>query len=160
MKSGRRLPIEGPDIYRLTIDGKVFRVRHENGSPRFLGQASRRCPKLYVVLQRNRPIYVGITRQPARARIRQGLQASGKHGYHGYGWRNATTPLRFDIWFHRGQNPKHAYLDLETIEAELVFLIRSRGQWPKYQTEIHFHASSATHRRAAEHLSSFYEAGA
>lgn len=28
-------------------------------------------------------------------------------------------------------------VDLETIEAEVVFLIRSAGQWPSDQTEIH-----------------------
>jgi hypothetical protein len=29
-----------------------------------------------------------------------------------------------------------------TIEAEVVYLIRQAGQWPLFQTEIHFHESS------------------
>ena len=32
---------------------------------------------------------------------------------------------------------------------KVVFLIRCRGQWPRYQTEIHFHQSSAVHRDLA-----------
>jgi hypothetical protein len=30
-------------------------------------------------------------------------------------------------------------LDFETVEAEVVFLVRCSCQWPECQTEIHFH---------------------
>jgi hypothetical protein len=40
-------------------------------------------------------------------------------------------------------------LDIETVEAEVVFLARSAGQWPLCQTEIHFHRSEEVHRDIA-----------
>jgi hypothetical protein len=39
--------------------------------------------------------------------------------------------------------------ELETVEAEVVFLIRCAGQWPRGQTEIHFHPSEKEHRDLA-----------
>lgn len=48
-------------------------------------------------------------------------------------------------------------LEVETIEAEIVFLIRQMGgQWPAHQTEIHFHASESRHREAAETIARRY----
>jgi hypothetical protein len=38
----------------------------------------------------------------------------------------------------------------------VVFLIRSAGQWPLHQTEIHFHPSSSTHRQVAKNIMSLY----
>jgi len=35
------------------------------------------------------------------------------------------------------------------VEAEIVFLVRSAGQWPIGQTEIHFHPSGNEHRELA-----------
>lgn len=47
--------------------------------------------------------------------------------------------------------------DLETVEAEVVFLIRQEyGQWPEHQTEIHFHRSSAEHRKLARMVVAYY----
>ena len=46
---------------------------------------------------------------------------------------------------------------IETVEAEVVFLIRQEyGQWPEHQTEIHFHKSNDIHRKAAEDIINFY----
>jgi len=39
---------------------------------------------------------------------------------------------------------------METVEAEVAFLIRRAGQWPSGQTEIHFHPSEQMHRKLAE----------
>jgi phospholipase/lecithinase/hemolysin len=47
-------------------------------------------------------------------------------------------------------------LDIETVEAEVVFLIRCAGQWPQYQTEIHFHPSTAVHRDIAASIIARY----
>lgn len=47
-------------------------------------------------------------------------------------------------------------LDVETIEAEIVFMIREMGQWPLYQTEIHFHPSNSDHRDIAKAIVSRY----
>jgi hypothetical protein len=46
--------------------------------------------------------------------------------------------------------------DIETVEAEVVYLIRAAGQWPAFQTEIHFHPSSPRHRELAEEIMSHY----
>ncbi|WP_224785366.1 hypothetical protein [Pandoraea pnomenusa] len=48
-------------------------------------------------------------------------------------------------------------MDIETIEAEVVYLIRQAGQWPKFQTEIHFHPSSAYHREWASTIAKRYD---
>ena len=39
-----------------------------------------------------------------------------------------------------------------TVEAEMVYLIRRSGQWPRFQTEIHFHPSEEHHRKVAKRL--------
>jgi hypothetical protein len=38
----------------------------------------------------------------------------------------------------------------------VVFLIRSAGQWPKDQTEIHFHPSTDVHRAVARSIMARY----
>jgi hypothetical protein len=46
---------------------------------------------------------------------------------------------------------------METVEAEVVHLLRGRyGQWPAFQTEIHFHPSTSSHRRAAREVLELY----
>ena len=51
------------------------------------------------------------------------------------------------LWDSRGR---------PTVEAEVVFLIRSAGQWPLHQTEIHFHPSTQIHRDAAASVMAHY----
>ena len=140
----------GPDRYYLQFDPHAVQVASGAGERRFVGRAAARIPKLYVVSSRWRPIYVGITRQPMRSRLRLGWTADGSSGYYGYEWRHALHAAALDIWYHPEPARRTALHELETIEAEIVFLIRSRfRQWPCYQTEIHFHASKPSHRRAA-----------
>lgn len=55
------------------------------------------------------------------------------------------------VWCHDDATD-NACLDIETVEAEVVFLIRSAGQWPLFQTEIHFHESNEEHRRIAKEI--------
>lgn len=73
----------GPDRYTLTITPTSFVVECANGTPRFSRIATSRKPKLYVVSVNGEPIYVGITKQPLRNRLRFGWTADGRHGYHG-----------------------------------------------------------------------------
>ncbi len=47
-------------------------------------------------------------------------------------------------------------LDIETVEAEVVYRIRHAGQWPQYQTEIHFHESKRVHRDVAASILGHY----
>lgn len=61
-----------------------------------------------------------------------------------------------DIWCHEDAPQERADRDVETIEAEVVFLIRQARQWPRFQTEIHFHESNDEHRRIAAKIASRY----
>ena len=52
-------------------------------------------------------------------------------------------------------------LAAECIESEIVFAYRVKfDQWPKYQTEIHFHQTSAEHRALAAQVFRFFTAPA
>jgi len=87
-----------------------------------------------------------------RNRIRMGFSANGETGYHGYAWRHNYTQAVLDIWCHEDAPPENPDRDIETIEAEVVFLARLAGQWPAGQTEIHFHPSAQEHREAAARI--------
>ncbi len=78
--------VTGPDRYRLTFDEKAFEV-----APRFAGIAVSKKPKLYVFSVAKTPIYVGVTKQHMRNRLRFGWNAKGKGGYYGYLFRRHLT---------------------------------------------------------------------
>ncbi|HMB82478.1 MAG TPA: hypothetical protein VKI40_00360 [Terriglobales bacterium] len=141
--------VTGPERYRLTFNANDFEVTCKNGTPRFSGIANSKKPKLYIASIDEAPIYVGVTKQPIRNRLRLGWSAKGETGYYGYAWRRGLTEANLDIWCHEDAPVDNPTLDVETVEAEVVFLIRCAGQWPPYQTEIHFHPSSAVHRDLA-----------
>jgi hypothetical protein len=77
------------------------------------------------------------------------------HGYHGYAWRHHHAKAMLDVWCHEDARDRDT-IDIETIEAEVVFLIRGAGQWPLHQTEIHFHPSTQQHRVVAAEIMSRY----
>lgn len=112
--------------------------------------------KLYVVKANKEFVYVGIARQGMSARLRYGLHPSGQHishGYHGYQWKHLKS-VEIYVWLYP-ENKKR--LDVvESVEAELVFLIRKNtGAWPKYQTEIHFHQPSGKIIKEAQEIFDF-----
>jgi len=143
------MKVTGPERYRLTFNANAFKVICPNGTPRFSGNATSRKPKLYIASVNEIPIYVGVTKQSIRNRLRFGWAANGKAGYYGYAWRHDLVEANLDIWCHEDATVENSALDIETVEAEVVFLIRCARQWPQYQTEIHFHPSSANHREIA-----------
>lgn len=144
------MKILGPERYALKFDSKVCAVVCPRGLAKFSGIASTSIPKLYVILAGGNLLYVGITRQRMSARLRLGFNASGESGYHGYAWRHKFTEASLIIWGHDDAPPTEPSRDIETVEAEVVFLMRkSTGQWPAGQTEIHFHASTEVHREIA-----------
>ncbi len=102
----------------------------------------------YIVSADGKPVYVGITKQAMRTRLRFGFTAAGRGGYHGYAWRNQYREATLDVWA-QDDATSNAMLDIETVEAEVVFLARCAGQWPECQTEIHFHPSLPEHRETA-----------
>lgn len=138
--------------YRIQIADSKFKCIEANGE-RGKGfvypDISGKLPKLYVVKQGKVIYYVGITSQDIRKRLRYGFSAQGKHGYHGYKWKDLDT-AELLVWSFPGKTT-----DVEAIEAELVYLIRERtGKWPKYQMEIHFHETFAIVRRVARSIAS------
>jgi hypothetical protein len=55
-----------------------FAVACERGTSKFSGIATSRKPKLYVVSVDEKPIYVGLTKQPIRNRLRLGMEREGR----------------------------------------------------------------------------------
>jgi hypothetical protein len=142
--------ISGPERYKLNFDSTNFQVTCERGTPRFSGIATSKKPKLYIVSADDKPpFYVGVTKQSLRNRLRLGWKAKGESGYYGYAWRHCKADAFLDVWCQDDAPAHRQMLDIETLEAEVVFLIRCAGQWPLDQTEIHFHPSSSTHRETA-----------
>ena len=118
-------------------------TRHKiNGSPFtdvqcFQKPATSKGQKLYIVKCKDAVLYVGITSQSITNRLRYGFTATGKHGYHGYKWKDHKEELDLLIWYFPDKT------DVEAIEAEVVFNIRKHtGLWPAFQTEIHFHKAT------------------
>lgn len=99
---------------------------------------------------------MGHTKRSVRARLYEGWNATGKHGYHGYRVRHGNAKAVLSIWCHMDAVDRNER-DIETVEAEVVFLIRSLGQWPEFQTEIHFHQSTKIHRKIAEDIMRHYQ---
>src|SRR6266481_5091673 len=95
-----KMKITGPERYKLSFDAAKFAVTCGRGTPKFSGLATSKRPKLYIVSVDGNPIYVGITRQSMRNRIRLGFSATGETGYHGYAWRHNYTQAILDIWCH------------------------------------------------------------
>jgi hypothetical protein len=141
--------IVGPERYKLSFDAEKFAVTCSKGTAKFSGLATAKLPKLYVVSVEGQPVYVGITRQSMRVRFRTGFKATGENGYHGYAWRHRFTHATLNVWCHADASSENTDLDIETVEAEVVFLARLNGQWPAGQTEIHFHPSTEEHRQVA-----------
>jgi hypothetical protein len=148
--------IQGPDRYQLNFTVNGFTVLCAKGTNKFSGFATAELPKLYVASIEGAPVYVGITKQSIRNRLRLGWNASGDSGYYGYAWRHVHESAVLDIWCHVDAFERNER-DIETVEAEVVYLIRAAGQRPAFQTEIHFHPSSQRHREIAEQIMRRYK---
>lgn len=141
--------LHGPERYDLRFNAKKFNVTPTSGESTLSDRVRARRPKLYVVAKRGHLIYVGITNQPICSRLRLGWKADGSTGYYGYAFRRHLTSASLFVWFHQRTRGRAALRELETIEAEVAYAVRRQGQWPKFQTEIHFYPSSVAHRREA-----------
>lgn len=123
--------------YRLTLKDRLISSISLEGvaTGKFAFPATKKdLPKLYVVKHEDKVVYIGFTTQSIRTRLRQGLQAKGKGGYHGYRWKDLSE-VEFFVWCFPGLTADQG----EFLEAELVYRIRhATGKWPEYQTEIHF----------------------
>lgn len=118
----------------------------------FSNPATNNRGKIYIVRYKGKIIYVGITSQPIIKRLQGGLNPNTKYGYHGYAWRKLKNIDLF-LWCNYGKykDSSDEIKKIETIEAEIVFLIRkNEKEWPKYQTEIHFHKATRDQRTMAK----------
>lgn len=141
--------------YRITCHSDRYSAQCPQGRTKFSGLAASTDPKLYVASYHGEPIYVGITRQPVGTRLRYGWTARGRNGYHGYAWRHEFPAVDLDIWCHTDAVERNCR-DVETVEAEIVYLIRKAGDWPRFQTEIHFRQASEAHRAVAAQIAAVY----
>lgn len=109
--------------------------------------------KLYTLSDAGKLLYVGIAQQSMAGRLNFGFKAKGKGGYHGYKWKHLTHELELSVWAASTNGDYVPLREIETIEAEVAYLCRHMsGQWPEYQHEIHFYASSNIHREAAKRI--------
>ncbi len=71
-----------------------------------------------------------------------------KNPYSGYKWRHLDK-VDYFVWvFEDIELPvttEMKYL-FENIEAEIVFKLKEKGNWPKYQSEIHFYSEIANQK--------------
>lgn len=146
------MKLRGPDCFELQFDARKCRVLHPNGARTFSGKAAAIWPKLYIFAADQSAVYVGITRRPMSARLRAGWAATGRGGYHGYAMRHHRTSATLLVWYGDEDNGAQSTRYMETVEAEVAYLIRNDGQWPLFQTEIHFYQSNAEHRRHAKRI--------
>jgi hypothetical protein len=135
------MKINGPERYSLSINSTSYKL-----AEKFSKRACSHLPKLYVLSVNGSPIYIGQTVRRMSERLRYGFKPDGRNSYHGYAWRHKFSQVQLDIWYHEDAPVENPVLDIETVEAEVVHLIRCAGQWPECQTEIHFHSSSKEHR--------------
>lgn len=92
-----------------------------------------------------------ISRQPIRNRLRSGLIADGKNGYHGYKWKTIKQVQLF-VWIFEN----YTETQLENIEAELTYLVRNKtNSWPLFQNEIHFNNKYKNGRKIASQIFEF-----
>ena len=148
--------LTGPETFVITYDPSDYSVVGAAAGRRFGGTALGRAYKLYVVSQDGWPVYVGVTKRPLVDRFRLGWNAQGESGYYGYEWRNTGSSAEVAVWTLPDGIHHNAKRYIETIEAEVVFHIREAGQWPKAQTEIHFHESTDSERAIARQILARY----
>lgn len=114
--------------------------------------------KIYIVKFCNDFLYVGKTTQAIGARFRgnfstyrDSLKKNNGLKNYSYKWIKefVNSEEELDLYVFRLQA---TYDDIaESIEAELVFLIRKeKGYWPKFQHEIHFRNSEKAKEIALE----------
>jgi hypothetical protein len=95
--------IEGPETYELSFSPTDFTVLCFKGTKKFSGLATNDLPKLYIASIDRKPVYVGLTKQSIRNRLRLGWNAAGEGGYHGYAWRHGNDKATLSVWVPHGR---------------------------------------------------------
>lgn len=149
---------------------QFFKIKIENGKIIFLDKKEKsssmtkeRTFKIYVFKKDAEVWYIGITSQRISKRFELGMK--GSKGYSGYEFNKKKfgeigkildvliftfNNCRYAKRLEKDKNGKNKLTDeyqellnkFETIEGELVYEYKKdKGQWPKYQHEIHFRNS-------------------
>jgi hypothetical protein len=143
------------DKLKIQIDdGNIHPIDREEFSGEILNSDKY---KIYVVMEGEKFLYVGKTKQAIGDKFRQSFLAFNRaeegmkkmSGYSGYKWikkyMNKKRSLNLFV-FNPGDIDE---MKAEAIEAELVFLIRKEtNAWPLYQNEIHFHNQKGAYKSA------------
>lgn len=88
----------GPYKYHLKFTTeKICCVKSNTGKKNFSKPVTDPGPKLYVISSAQKLVYVGITKQSIRARLRSGFNSQGDSGYYGYQWRNCLSSANVDF---------------------------------------------------------------
>lgn len=136
--------------YKIKVKNKDIVSISPNDDPKtkhFIAPVTKKGNKIYLVGKKGLIHYVGITRQSMNARIRYGVKPNHKSGYHGYKWLQENGNHSLIVWTFSDNE------DIEAIEAEIVHFFRvQHDQWPKYQTEIHFHPTTEKQRSLAKKI--------
>lgn len=133
-------------IYKIKVrSNEIVSVLANDGTKHFVAPVTKKGKKIYLVGKNGLVHYVGITKQSMSSRIRYGVKPNHKTGYHGYKWLKEDGYHSLIIWTFNND------VDVEAIEAEIVHFFRLQNdQWPKYQTEIHFHPTTKDERSLAK----------
>lgn len=143
--------------YKLILEGirddnKIMLIFKDGEQIRFSSQLTKnKVPKIYILKIKGEVVYIGYTSQSITTRLKGGLKADGKNGYHGYKWKNVTDEMELLVFVFKNvltgikEQDKELIMFIEAIEAELVYQVRSQtGNWPKFQNEIHFNNINRT----------------
>lgn len=137
---------------RITKNGRISFLLTPVNSKLALHSTQR---LIYLIKNKDEFLYVGETKSSIEKRFTSGFAAynsfkkngKARNGYKGYKWIKLLEEQNnlsvFVAIFNNLTDSDDAKEKMESIEGELVFLIRERkGYWPKYQHEIHFHNSA------------------
>jgi hypothetical protein len=121
--------------------------------------------KIYVLKHAKEVHYVGLAKQKIKARFNGSFRAyqlkkekgvSVYNGYSGYKWIETFISKKDELELFVFAFPDKVKKDdrnfMESIEAEVVFLVRSNFpyNWPKSQHEVHFHNIEGAKEIAAQ----------
>jgi len=133
-------------IYRIKVKSNdISSVLAKDGTSHFVSPVTKKGNKIYILGKNGLIHYVGITKQSMASRLRYGVKPAHKSGYHGYKWLKENGDHCLVIWTFNND------VDIEALEAEIVHFFRKQyDQWPKHQTEIHFHPTTKEERTMAK----------
>ncbi|WP_324726054.1 hypothetical protein [Actomonas aquatica] len=77
------------------------------------------------------------------------------NGFAGYRFKRDLDQAFLHVFMGSEDSP-WSDMDAECIEAEVVYRIRQHGEWPRYQTEIHFSAPQSVHSSAADSIMNYF----